>query len=101
MIIVLASIKVKPECKAEFLEIFKANVPAVRQEAGCIEYAPYVDVETGLPPQVLDENLVTIVEKWESIDALKTHLAAPHMAAYKAKTKDMVEGVSLKVLQEA
>jgi quinol monooxygenase YgiN len=101
MIHVLASIRVKPEGKARFLEIFRSNVPAVQAEAGCLEYRPTVDVETGLPAQRLDPAVVTIVEKWNSLDALRAHLAAPHMAAYREKVKDLVVGVDLKVLQNA
>ncbi len=101
MISVLASIRVKPDHVSEFIEMFKANVPAVREEAGCIEYFPAVDIEADLPPQKLDGDMVTVIEKWESLDALRDHLAAPHMVAYKEKTRDMVEEVSLKVLQEA
>lgn len=101
MIHVIASIRVKPGRLAEFLDIFKANVPAVRREAGCLEYAPAVDVPTNLPPQALDRDLVTVIEKWDSVAALRDHLAAPHMLAYGERTREMVMGVSLKVLGEA
>jgi quinol monooxygenase YgiN len=101
MINVIASIRVKTEKFSEFLEIFKSNVPSVREEMGCIEYFPAVDIDADLPPQSLDENVVTIIEKWESLEALRDHLNAPHMLAYKEKVKDIVEGVSIKVLQEA
>ncbi len=101
MVYVIASISVKPEGKAKFLEIFKANMPAVRAEAGCLEYQPTMDTETGLAPQRLSPSVVTILEKWSSLDALRAHLAAPHMAAYRDKVKDLVTGIELKVLQEA
>lgn len=101
MINVLASIKVKSGKKAEFLKIFKANVPLVKEEQGCIEYCPTVDFDTKLSAQKLGEDTVTIIEKWESFEDLKAHLGAPHMASYRIKVKDMVESVSLKVLQEA
>jgi len=101
MVYVIASISVKPEGKAKFLEIFKANMPAVRAEAGCWGYHPTVDTETGLPPQRLNPAVVTIIEKWSSLDALRAHLAAPHMAAYREKVKDLVTGLELKVLQDA
>ena len=83
-----------------FLEVFNANVPAVRAEAGCIEYRPAVDVASGLAAQRLEPDLVTIIEKWESLEALRAHLAAPHMAAYREKVKDLVVNVTLKVLQD-
>ncbi len=101
MINVIASIKVKPDRKREFIEAFKEIVPAVLREDGCVEYFPAVDVDAGLAPQALDENVVTIIEKWESLDTLRAHLQAPHMNAYRQKTGDWVEGVSLKVLQQA
>ena len=100
MINVIASIHVKPGRRAEFLAIFRANVPQVLQEQGCIEYLPTVDFPTGLPPQELDEHLVTILEKWQSLDALRAHLIAPHMLAYREAVKDLVARVSLKVLAE-
>ena len=101
MINVIASICVKAGRLSDFLEIFKSNVPNVREERGCIEYFPSVDIDADLPPQRLDENVVTIIEKWESLEALRDHLKAPHMLAYKEKVKDIVEDVSLKVLQKA
>ena len=101
MINVLASIKVKPGTKAEFIKIFKANVPYVKKEKGCVEYCPTVDFDSKIPVQKLDGDVVTIIEKWECFEDLKAHLAAPHMASYREKVKDIVESVSLKVLQEA
>ena len=101
MINVIASICVKTGRLSDFLEIFKSIVPNVREERGCIEYFPSVDIDADLPPQRLDENVVTIIEKWESLEALRDHLKAPHMLAYKEKVKDIVEDVSLKVLQKA
>lgn len=100
MINVIASIRVKAGRLQDFIEVFKSNVPNVREERGCIEYFPAVDIEADLPPQILDENVVTIIEKWESLEALRDHLAAPHMLAYKEKVKGIVEGSSIKVLQE-
>ena len=101
MVNVLASITVKEGKRAEFIAAFKDNLPAVRAEDGCLGYFPAVDIDADLPPQQLDANMVTIIEKWESLEALRAHLVAPHMLAYKEKVKDIVEGVSLKVLQEA
>jgi len=101
MIHVIASIHIKEGAIAKFIEIFKSNVQDVLAEEGCIEYVPTVDVQTGLPPQELDGNVVTIVEKWESLEALQAHLSAPHMLEYQAKVKGIVKGLSLKVLEEA
>lgn len=101
MINVIASIRVKTGKLSEYLAILKTNMRAVRTEKGCIEYAPMIDVDSKLPPQVLDKDCVTLLEKWESLEALNAHLGAPHMLAYREKVKDMVESVTLKVLREA
>jgi quinol monooxygenase YgiN len=101
MVNVIAAIRVKPGKRTKFLEIFKANIPSVIAEQGCIEYLPTVDLDAGLPPQSLDENMVTILEMWESLEALRDHLKAPHMKAYRTQVKDLVAEMTLKILQEA
>ncbi len=102
MIHVIATVRVKPGRLEDLLKLMKSVAAAVRAEKGCIRYIPTVDIASGLPPQVLDANLVTLIEAWESLEALRNHLKTPHMAAFFEKRKDMVEGgSSLKVLQEA
>jgi quinol monooxygenase YgiN len=101
MINVIASISIETGSLSGFLEIFRANMLKVREERGCIEYFPLVDIDAKLTPQILDENVVTIIEKWESLEALREHLEAPHMLAYREKVKNIVTGLSLKVLVEA
>jgi quinol monooxygenase YgiN len=101
MISVIASIRIKADRLSQFIEIVKANVPEVRKEKGCIEYTPAVDIDSGLPVQKFDKSVVTIVEKWDSVDALRAHLKTPHMLAYREKVKDIVEELSIKVLKEA
>ena len=100
MINVIASIHIKEGRLSEFIEIFKSNIPKVLEEKGCIEYVPTIDVSTGLPPQELNNNVVTIIEKWDSLEDLQVHLSALHMLAYKENVKDLVDKVSLKVLGE-
>ena len=101
MINVIASIHIKEGRVSEFVEIFKANVPKVLKEKGCVEYVPTIDFPTGAPTQELNDNVVTIIEKWDSLADLQAHMTAPHMLAYKEKVKDIVAKVSLKVLTEA
>jgi len=101
MISVVASVRVKAGRLSQFIEVLKSNVPEVRKEMGCIEYFPAIDVDSGLPVQKLDKNIVTIIEKWQNVEALKAHLKTPHMLAYRERVKDIVEDLSVKVLQEA
>lgn len=99
MIHVIARITVKPGKLDEFMAIFKANVPAVLAEAGCIAYTPCLDVATGF--HQTDPNAVTIVERWESLDHLKAHLAAPHMKRYADAVRDLRTGLELTVVEPA
>jgi len=101
VITVIASIRIRPGNQDAFLEIFKANVPNVLKEEGCIEYCPTVDFDTGWPVQRMDGNVITIIEKWIDLKALESHLKTPHMLAYKEKTKDMTDELTIKVLQNA
>ncbi len=102
MIYVIATIEVKPGRRGAFLEEFHRLMPKVRAEEGCIEYGPAVDVDSGIPAQgAARENVVVILEKWENLDRLRAHLAAPHMAEYRERVKDLVANVSLQVLEPA
>jgi quinol monooxygenase YgiN len=99
MLHVLAFITTKPGMRDEVLQVFRANMPAVHAEEGCIEYVPVIDVPTFGPPQTeLGPDTFAVVEKWESSEALKAHAAAPHMKAYAARTADMIDKRVIHVL---
>jgi quinol monooxygenase YgiN len=100
MIYVIATIEVVQGQRDAFLTEFRKVVPLVRAEAGCLEYAPALDLPTDISAQVpARENVVTIVEKWESLEALRAHLQAPHMTEYRARVKELVVGARLHILQ--
>jgi quinol monooxygenase YgiN len=99
MIHVLAIITAKPGKRGALLEAFKAIVPTVHAEAGCIEYGPVIDVPSAEP--ALGPDTFVVVEKWESMAALKAHAAAPHMFAYGERTKDLVAKRAVHVLTPA
>ena len=102
MIHVLAIITAKPGKREAILREFHANIPAVRAEKGCIEYGPAIDAEGlgGFQTKLGPDSFV-VIEKWESTDALKAHAAAPHMAAYAARTKEMIQSRVIHVLSPA
>ena len=102
MIHVIATIDLAPGTREAFLAEFRKIIADVRAEAGCIEYGPAIDAETGIPTQYrIGADRVTVMEKWESVDALKAHAVAPHMQAYRARVKDFVRGMELRVLSPA
>jgi quinol monooxygenase YgiN len=100
MIHVLAIITAKPGQRDAVLAAFRANMPAVHAEAGCIEYGPAIDVASG-GRDPLGPDTFVVIEKWESMDALKAHGASAHMAAYAAKTKDLLANRAVHILQSA
>ena len=102
MIHVIALITTKPGHRDTVLDLFRANVPAVHAEAGCIEYGPATDAPGMGPIQTkLGEDTFVVIEKWASAEALAAHARAPHMAAYAAKTKEMLASRVIHVLSPA
>jgi quinol monooxygenase YgiN len=102
MIHVIATIELAQGKRDDFLREFQRLVPLVRAEAGCLEYGPAVDLATNLPAQsAIRPDVVTVVEKWHDVAALDAHLAAPHMADYRLRVKDLVRGVELRILAPA
>jgi quinol monooxygenase YgiN len=102
MIHVIAVITAKPGQRDSILQAFRANVPAVKAENGCIEYGAAADAENALPFQTKwGPDTFLVIEKWESMDALKAHAAAPHMAAYAGKTKEFIASRVIHILKPA
>jgi quinol monooxygenase YgiN len=99
MIHVLAIITAKPGQRGTLLQAFKAIMPTVHAEAGCIEYGPVVDVDGAEP--AFGADTFVVVEKWESLETLQAHAAAPHMKTYGEKTKDLVAKRAVHVLTDA
>ena len=102
MIHVIATIELKPDSREDFLKVLGDNVSNVKGEAGCLAYEPAVDIDSGLPVQgVVRENVVTILEAWESLEHLVAHLNAPHMLSYRDAVTDYVENVSVQIMAPA
>lgn len=99
MIHVLAIITAKPGQRAALLSVFNAVVPIVREESGCIEYGATVDI-AGADPAFGPDTFV-VVEKWDSLAALKAHGVAAHMVEYGEKTKELIAARAIHVLDPA
>lgn len=101
MIAVIATVNLKEGKRDAYLAELRKIVPDVRKEDGNIEYAPYVDLASGFPVQPpLRPDTVTLIEKWESLDALKKHMTAPHMGPYRQATKEIVMSMVVQVLNQ-
>jgi len=102
MIHVVAHITTKPGMRGEVLKHFRANVPAVHAEDGCIEYRPVIDADGfGSFQSKIGDDSFFVIEKWRDADALKAHAAAPHMVTYGMKVKEMIAGRVIQILQDA
>ncbi len=99
---VVAVITTKPGKREDVLALFNANVPNVLAEDGCIEYGPTIDTgDVGGVQTEFGTDTFVVIEKWQSLDHLKAHMKAPHMATYAAGVKDMLADRVIHVLSPA
>jgi len=99
MIQLVVEIVTKSGQRDVVLQAFKDNVPTVLAEKGCIEYAAYLDADgSGFSAVDHGQDTIFILEKWESVADLKVHAKTPHIVAYQAKVKDLIESRKLSLL---
>jgi quinol monooxygenase YgiN len=99
MITVIATINLKEGKRDAYLTEVRKIIPDVRKEDGNIDYAPHIDLPSGFPVQPpIRPDAVIMIEKWESLDALKKHMTAPHMGPYRQATKDIFLSMTVQVL---
>lgn len=53
----------------------EAQISASRAEGGCIDYTYALDV--------VDPQIMRVLERWESWEALETHFKQPHMVPWR------------------
>jgi quinol monooxygenase YgiN len=100
---VLCRFDLKPDANiSDYIAKTLSVVPAVRAENGCQMYTLLEDAKTDWEkPMRFGERTLWMVEKWDSIDALKAHLEAPHMKAFGPTVRSMRSSGTFHVLQEA
>jgi quinol monooxygenase YgiN len=102
MIHVIAIITAHPGQREQILEAARANIANVTAEDGCIEYSLTTDAEgMGSFQAKFGPDSFVFIEKWRDPAALKAHSAAPHMAAYGAKVKELIASRVIHVLSPA
>ena len=84
MLIIAATIPVKPAALPAAIEAAIVMARATRTEPGCIEYGFYQDLE--------DPSRIHVFEKWENGDALAAHFQTPHMAEFSGMIGEFVDG---------
>jgi quinol monooxygenase YgiN len=97
---VIATIDLAEGTRSEYLTEIRKIIPLVQAEGGCLEYGPAADLPTDIPVQdPVNENTITIIERWTDVAALKVHLTAPHMQTYRKAVKDFVKRIAIRVLE--
>lgn len=99
MIYVVATITLHPGTRSRFLDVMHKLVPQVLAEQGCLEYSPTIDIASGSGAQIaMREDVVTMVERWDSTTALAAHAIAPHMVTFRQDAKAYMISSSLQVI---
>lgn len=70
MIKVVAKNYIAADKVDQCIELVKELVEQTKKEAGCISYKMYQDIK--------EPSLLTMIETWESEEALQAHMASPH-----------------------
>lgn len=79
MIAISAKITVDPHSADAYVDAARQIIPLSRAETGCNHYAFGRDID--------HPNIVWITEEWTSEEALREHLATPHIVAFLARTE--------------
>lgn len=99
---VLCRFDLKPDADiADYAAKTLGVVPTVRAEEGCSLYTLLKDADTDWDkPMKFGERTMFMLEKWDSVEALKAHLATPHMKAFGPTVRDMRTSSTFHVLEE-
>lgn len=100
MLRIIVTMKIKEGRMPEFLALCRELRPLVLKEAGCLAYDYTREISSPLGIQEpIEPDRVTLLESWESLDALKAHMETPHMKAAGPKMKDLRSSVVARVLE--
>lgn len=75
MIYVIATLHIRPEKRADFLENARTVIAHTIKEQGCASY--------DLASSITEPNEFVFVERWETRDALTAHFATPHLQEWR------------------
>jgi quinol monooxygenase YgiN len=84
MILLAATIPIKPEMREDAVRAVTEMVEATVKEAGCLKYDFY--------SSITDPNRFMAFEEWESDEALAAHMQTPHMAELRRRMPELAAG---------
>lgn len=88
-ILVLAKIEPKEGCQDSIIEVSKDLIFETLQEPGNIDYHLLKSIE---------DDTLTFVEKWESVDFLKKHMASPHFINFEDESEEFIRNMTIEVI---
>lgn len=89
---IIATITIKPEYHEAFKPIFKRLVIGSRAEHGCVRYELNQSIE--------NPNIYTVVETWQSQQAIDLHNTTPHFVEFANFAKEHVDGLSICIAKQ-
>lgn len=84
MIVVTGTARIAAGARDELLSAAQAMVAATRAEPGCRECRYALDIE--------DPEVLAFVEVYDSMDAMRSHLATDHMRSFYASAEGLMAG---------
>ena len=89
---IIATITIKPEYHEAFKPIFKRLVIGSRAEHGCVRYELNQSIE--------NPNIYTVLETWQSQQAIDLHNTTPHFVEFANFAKEHVDGLSICIAKQ-
>ncbi len=90
MIYVIATLTVRPEKRADFLDNARTVIAATHKEEGCVSY--------DLHSSITEPNVFVFVERWSSRDALEAHFGTPHLGEWRRISADLITDRKVEVV---
>ena len=79
----------KPGCRENYVRqiVSEGILTAIRAEEGCLRYDYYFSAQ--------EENVVLLIEQWESEAHQRIHMQQPHMARLRELKEQYIESTSM------
>ena len=100
MIYVIVTSDIVPGSMEAFLDACRELRPQALAEAGCLGYEYTAEVQSTLGAQEpADANRVTLIETWESVEALSGHATQAHTQAFGKKVSQIRQKMTIRVTE--
>lgn len=91
MIVVIATLALKPGMLESFAEAAIPAIAAARQEPGCQLF--------DLHASVTDPERMVFIERWDDRAAFDAHSNTPHLAAFRTASAPLVQSIKIEIMQ--